>query len=66
MPSVLLSVNVVVTESVTLPSATIGKDVFAECPTKKQPTKSRITVVHDDSNFTGSCLESCRNLMDGT
>jgi hypothetical protein len=31
---ILLSVNMVVTESSTLPSATLGKEGFAECPTK--------------------------------
>jgi hypothetical protein len=52
MPSFLLSVNVVITESVTLPSVMLGKDGFAECPTKstRQSTehsaKSRISVVH--------------------
>jgi hypothetical protein len=34
MSSVLLSVNVVVTESVTLPSAVLGKEFFVEYPTK--------------------------------
>jgi hypothetical protein len=34
MSSVLLSVNEVVTESVTLLSAALDKEVFAECPTK--------------------------------
>jgi hypothetical protein len=42
MPRVLVSVNVVVTESRTLPSATLGKDFFAECPTKS----TRQSVVH--------------------
>jgi hypothetical protein len=34
VPRVLLSVNVVVTDSKTLSSATLGKDFFAECPIK--------------------------------
>jgi hypothetical protein len=34
MSSVLLSVNVVVTKSVTLPSAALGKEFFAECLTE--------------------------------
>jgi hypothetical protein len=34
MSSVLLSVNMVVIESVILPSAAVDKDVFAECLTK--------------------------------
>jgi hypothetical protein len=34
VPSVLLSVNAVVTESRTLLSAALGKEVFAECMTK--------------------------------
>jgi hypothetical protein len=34
VPRVLLSVNVVVTENRSLPSATLGKAVFAECPTE--------------------------------
>jgi hypothetical protein len=35
VPSVLHSVNDLVVECGTLPSAALGKDVFAECPTKK-------------------------------
>jgi hypothetical protein len=34
MPSVLLLVNMIVTESRTLPSAAVGKDFFAKCPEK--------------------------------
>jgi hypothetical protein len=34
VPRVLLSANAVVTERRTLPSATLGKGFFAECPTK--------------------------------
>ena len=34
VPSVLCSINVVITESRTLPSATLDKDCFAECPIK--------------------------------
>jgi hypothetical protein len=34
VPSVLRSVNQLVTESRTLPSAALGKVFFAECPTK--------------------------------
>jgi hypothetical protein len=51
VPRVLLSVNAVVTESRTLPSAALGKDVFAECPIEstrqsvEHSTKSRIPVV---------------------
>jgi hypothetical protein len=48
---VLLSANAVVTESRTLPSAALGKDFFAECPTKntrqsaEHSAKTRIPVV---------------------
>jgi hypothetical protein len=35
LPRVLLSVNVVVTESRTLPSAPLGKYFFTKCPRKK-------------------------------
>jgi hypothetical protein len=51
VPRVLLSENVVVTESRTLLSAALGKDVFAECWTKstqqsvEHSTKSQIPVV---------------------
>jgi hypothetical protein len=34
VPRVLLSVNVVVIESRTLPSTALDKDLFTECPTK--------------------------------
>jgi hypothetical protein len=34
VPRVPLSANAIVTESETLLSAALGKDVFAECPTK--------------------------------
>jgi hypothetical protein len=34
VPRVLLSVKVVVTESVTLPSVALDKEFFAECPTE--------------------------------
>jgi hypothetical protein len=52
MPSVLLLVNMVVTESRTLPSAALEKDFFAECPTKstrqslEHSTKSQILLVY--------------------
>jgi hypothetical protein len=48
---VLLSVNAVVTESSTLPGASLGKDVFVECPIEstrqsaEHSAKSRIPVV---------------------
>jgi hypothetical protein len=48
---VLLSLNVVITEGRTLPSAALDKDFFAECPTKstrqsaEHSAKSRILVV---------------------
>jgi hypothetical protein len=51
IPSVLLSINVVVTESRTLPSAALDKKFFVECPTKntwqslEHSAKSRILVV---------------------
>jgi hypothetical protein len=51
VPRVLLSVNPVVTESRTLLSATLDKDVFAECPIEstrqsaEHSAKSRIPVV---------------------
>jgi hypothetical protein len=51
VPSVLRSVNQLVTESRTLPSAALGKAFFAECPTKgtrqrvRHSAKSRIPVV---------------------
>jgi hypothetical protein len=57
MPRVLLSVNVVVTESRTLPSAALGKEFFAKCPIKstrqsaEHSAKSRIPVWL----FHGSC-----------
>jgi hypothetical protein len=56
MPSVLLSVNVDVTESRTLPSVTLGKNVFAECPIEstgqsaEHLAKTRIPVVNDSSS----------------
>jgi hypothetical protein len=40
IPSVLLSVNVVVTKSRTLSSVALGKDFFAKCP-KKHSAKPR-------------------------
>jgi hypothetical protein len=52
MPSVLHSVNQLVTESRNLPSAALGKAVFAECPTKgtrqsvRHSAKSWIPVVY--------------------
>jgi hypothetical protein len=52
VPRILLSVNMVVTESRTLPSAALGKDGFVECPTKntqqstEHSTKSQIPVVY--------------------
>jgi hypothetical protein len=51
VPSVLHSVNELVTESRTLPSAALGKGFFAECPTKStrqsdwHSAKARIPVV---------------------
>jgi hypothetical protein len=51
VPRVLLSVNAVITESRTLPSAALGKDFFVECPTKSTPqsaehsAKSQIPVM---------------------
>jgi hypothetical protein len=51
VPRVLLSVNVIVTESGALPSAALGKGFFAECPTKstrqraEHSTKPQIPVV---------------------
>jgi hypothetical protein len=51
VPSVLHSVKRLVTESQTLPSAALGKDFFAECPTKgtrqsgRHSAKPRIPVV---------------------
>jgi hypothetical protein len=51
VPRVLLSVNMIVTESRTLPSVALDKDFFAKCPTKntRQSTehlaKCRIPVV---------------------
>jgi hypothetical protein len=51
MSSVLLSVNVVVTESVTLAIAVLDKEFFIKCPTKSTRqsaehwTKRRISVV---------------------
>jgi hypothetical protein len=51
MPSVLLSVNMVITESVTLLSAMLDKQFFVECPTKstrqsaEHSAKNRIPVV---------------------
>jgi hypothetical protein len=57
MPRVLHSVNELVTESRTLPSAALGKGFFAECPTKstrqsaEHSAKARIPVVFS-SNVT--------------
>jgi hypothetical protein len=57
VPRVLVSVNVVVIESRTSPSAALGKDFFAECPTKntrqsaKHSAKSRILVVLVPNTF---------------
>jgi hypothetical protein len=51
VPRVLLSANIVVTESRTLPSAALDKGFFAECPTKntwqsaEHSAKTRILVV---------------------
>jgi hypothetical protein len=53
MPSVLHSVNELVTESRTLPSAALDKDFFAECPRKSTRqrgwhlAKARIPVVQE-------------------
>jgi hypothetical protein len=41
VPRVLLSVNVVVTESRTLPCAALDKDFFAECPRKSTRQRAR-------------------------
>jgi hypothetical protein len=41
VPRVLLSVNVVITESRTLPSVTLDKDFFAECLTKSTRQSAR-------------------------
>jgi hypothetical protein len=49
MPRFLLSVNVVITESRTLPSTALGKDFFAECPTKKHSAKSQALGKETDS-----------------
>ena len=55
LSSVLLSVNVVVTKSRTLPSAALGKEFFAECLKKctqqrlEHSTNSRVPVVHLDT-----------------
>jgi hypothetical protein len=52
IPSVLLSVNVIVTESVTLSSAALSKEFFTECPTKstrrsvERSPNSRIPVLN--------------------
>jgi chorismate mutase len=52
MPSVLILVNRVITESVISVSATLDKEFFAECPIKnirqsvKHSTKSGIPIVH--------------------
>jgi hypothetical protein len=52
VPRVLLSVNTVVTESRTLPSAALGKDFFAECSIEstrqsaEHSVKSQIPVVY--------------------
>jgi hypothetical protein len=54
VPRVLLSVNSIVTESRTLPSAALDKDVFAECPIEstrqsaEHSAKRRIPVRSDD------------------
>jgi hypothetical protein len=53
VPSVQHSVKRLVSESLTLPSATLGKACFAECPTKgtrqrgRHSAKPRIPVVQD-------------------
>jgi hypothetical protein len=49
MSSVLLSVNGVVTESVTLSSAALDKEFFDECPTKKHSAKRRTLGKERDS-----------------
>jgi hypothetical protein len=41
VPRVLLSVNTIVTESKTLPSAALGKGFFVECPTKSTRQSAR-------------------------
>jgi hypothetical protein len=52
VPSFLHSVNQLVTESRTLPSAALGKAAFAKCPTKstrqrvRHSAKARIPVVY--------------------
>jgi hypothetical protein len=53
VPRVLHSVNELVAESRTLPSAALGKGFFVECPTKStrksswHSAKARIPVVYD-------------------
>jgi hypothetical protein len=53
MPSVQHSVKRLVAESLTLPSAALGKACFAECPTKgtrqrgRHSAKPRIPVVYE-------------------
>jgi hypothetical protein len=53
VPSVQHSVKGLFAESLTLPSAALGKAFFAECPTKgtrqriQHSAKPRIPVVHD-------------------
>jgi hypothetical protein len=56
VPSVQHSVKGLFAESLTLPSAALGKAFFAECPTKgtrqriQHSAKPRIPVVHDASS----------------
>jgi hypothetical protein len=57
VPSVMLSVNALVTKSRSLSSAALGKNFFAEYPTKnicqsgEHSTKSRIPVVPNESIY---------------
>jgi hypothetical protein len=49
VPRVLLSINVVVTESSTLSSLALGKDFFVECP--KKHSAKRISTLHPFQNI---------------
>jgi hypothetical protein len=62
VPSVLRSVNQLVTESRTLPNAALGEAFFAECPTKdtrqrvRHSAKPRIPVVRNGGrSYTDEC-----------
>jgi hypothetical protein len=70
VPRVLLSVNVVVTESRTLSSTALGKDFFAECPIKsprqsaEHSAKSRIPVMNPDAPH--MCVRTKFHIYDGS